>query len=101
MKPPAPELPPQLASWLNALEEARARSTEDYGKNQQKRIAYSFFPESRYDGGVSRLELVIHSTRRLKDGSLSPSARPYDPRSALTTPSRPNIFGLPIFASSA
>lgn len=96
-KPGVPELPPQLASWLNALEEARERGSEDYPKTQQQRIVYVFAPEVRYDGGIPRLQLVIHSTRLLKDGSFSPTSRPYDSRHALTSSSpakflRPSDF---------
>lgn len=96
-KPVTPELPPQLASWLHALEEARERGLEDYPKGQHQRIVYLFGRETRYDGGVSRLELAIHSTRLLKDGSFSPSSRPYDARHALTSSSpakflRPSDF---------
>ena len=96
-KPVAPELSPQLASWLHALEEARERGSEDYPKGQSQRIVYVFAPEARCDGGVPRLQLVIHSTRLLKDGSFSPTSRPYDSRHALTSSSpakflRPSDF---------
>ena len=79
---PAPELPPQLASWLNSLEEARARDEEDYPKGQQQRIIYVLAPEANRRG-VPRLELSIMTTRLLKDGSLSQSAHKFEPRTAL------------------
>jgi len=85
--PAAPELPSQLAAWLSALEDARLRGTEDYPKGQQQRIVYVFTPETRYDGGVPRLELLVKSTRLLKDGSFSSSAHAYDLRAALRSSS--------------
>jgi hypothetical protein len=37
-KPPEPELPAPLASWLSGLEEARRRESEDPSKGQQQQI---------------------------------------------------------------
>jgi superfamily II DNA or RNA helicase len=82
----APELPPQLASWLNELEEARQRALEDYSDGQRQRIVYVFIPQTRYDGGVPRLELRILTTRLLKHDSFSPKAHSYDWRAALASP---------------
>ncbi len=94
--PPTPELPPQLASWLNALEEAHARDAEDYPKGQAQRIIYVLAPEAN-QLGVPRLELKVMTTRLLKDGSLSQSAHSFDPRTALNSSSpakylRPSDF---------
>ena len=96
-RPAATELPMQLASWLNALEEEAQRGSEEYPKGQHQRILYVFAPQTRHDGGVPCLELAVQTTRLLKDGSFSQSVHAYDPSTALHSSSpakylRPSDF---------
>lgn len=96
-RPTAAELPMQLASWLNALEEETQRGSEEYAKGQYQRIVYVFAPQTRHDGGVPCLELAVQTTRLLKDGSFSQSVNAYDPGTALRSSSpakyvRPSDF---------
>jgi superfamily II DNA or RNA helicase len=95
-RPPAQELPPDLAMWLNSLEAAKAGDTEDYAKTQPQRIVYVLAPEANRQG-VARLELKVMTTRLLKDGALSQSAHNFEPRTALNSSSpakylRPSDF---------
>ncbi len=95
-RPPAQELPPDLAMWLNSLEAAKAGDTEDYAKTQPQRIIYVLAPEANRLG-VPRLELKVMTTRLLKDGGLSQSAHNFEPRTALKSSSpakylRPSDF---------
>jgi len=81
-KPPEPELPAPLASWLSGLEEARRRESEDPSKGQQQQIVYLLAPQRR-DAGVPRLAIDLKSARLLKDGSCTPNPNSYGWRAAI------------------
>ena len=75
----ASELPPELATWLNALERVRSEEESDYPKDERQRIIYVLAPETK-PGALPRLELRVMSTRLLKDGTLSERAHSFDQR---------------------
>ncbi|PWB82940.1 MAG: serine/threonine protein phosphatase [Methylocystaceae bacterium] len=82
--PSAPKLPPELASWLDALERAGCTEGEDYPPEQRKRIVYVFAPKHGRRA-VPQLDLKVQSTRLLKNGALASPGSDFDPRGALNS----------------
>ena len=77
-------LPPELVSWLQALEKARHVDQEDYPSELHQRIVYIFSAKNN-SNLFPRLELKIVTTRLLKNGAFSSNTHNFEPRSALSS----------------
>ena len=70
-------LPSELSRWLDEIDTARTASSEDYPETAAQRLVYVLAP-TRYGASIPRLGIKPISTRLLKDGRFSETARTYD-----------------------